>query len=131
MKYLLDTHTFLWFITQSRELSVKAESIIRDGENDIQVSMASFWEISIKNSLGKLPLDEGYDQLSEHLGKNDFELLNITYEHTRQQNQLPFIHRDPFDRMIVSQALAAGMDLISKDEILDGYFEGMPVKRVW
>jgi PIN domain nuclease of toxin-antitoxin system len=131
MKYLLDTHSFLWFIAASKELSDKAESIIRDGQNDILVSIASLWEISIKNSLGKMPLDDGYERLFEHLTKNDFELLNITFEHTLRHNRLPFVHKDPFDRMFVSQALVEGIDLISNDDVLDGYFVGQAVKRIW
>lgn len=93
--------------------------------------MASLWEIAIKNSLGKMELDGGFKAVIDYVTKNKFELLDITYEHTRQHNQLPFIHKDPFDRMFVSQALVEGIDLISNDDVLDGYFEGQKVRRVW
>lgn len=131
MKFLLDTHAFLWFNQGAPQLSAKARDLIENTQNDMLVSMASLWEIAIKNSLGKMELDGGFEAVMDYVTKNNFEILYITYEHTRQQNQLPFIHKDPFDRMMVSQALVEEIDLISNDEVMDGYFEGQRVRRVW
>ncbi|MEQ1747057.1 MAG: type II toxin-antitoxin system VapC family toxin [Saprospiraceae bacterium] len=97
MKYLLDSHTFLWFSNDSPELSVHAKSVILDASANIAVSMASFWEISIKNLLGKLRLDTGFEALLDVANKNGFEILHITFDHTALINKLPFHHRDPFD----------------------------------
>ncbi|MFN0013019.1 MAG: type II toxin-antitoxin system VapC family toxin [Saprospiraceae bacterium] len=124
MKFLLDTHAFLWFNQGDPKLSSKARDLIENPQNEMLVSMASLWEIAIKNSLGKMELDNGFEAVMDYVTKNKFELLYITYEHTRQQNQLPFIHKDPFDRMFVSQALVEEIDVISNDEVMDGYFEG-------
>lgn len=131
MKYLLDTHTFLWFNGGSQELSSYAKTVIENIENEIYISIASLWEISIKTSLGKLTIAGAYDTVINDVIENEIGVLPINFAHTIVQNKLPFHHRDPFDRMIISQAIVENMDLISKDEIIDRYLANTHIKRCW
>ena len=127
MQYLIDTHTFLWFTEGSSELSVKAKNLIKNKDNEIFISIASLWEISIKTATGKLEITGSYDLIIEDIIENEMQILPINFAHTVIQNQLPFHHRDPFDRIIASQAVVENMDLIS----VDTYFEDKEVKRIW
>ena len=115
MKILLDTHTFLWFLGGNFELSKQARKFIETPENEKYVSIASFWEISIKNSLGKLTLDVPFAELKTEVIKNSFQILPITFEDTLLLSALPFYHNDPFDRIIISQAKRNNLTLISHD----------------
>ncbi len=131
MKYLIDTHTFLWFSEGSAELGNLAKGLILDKNNEIFISIASLWEISIKTSINKLTITSAYELIIEDVTENDMEILPINFAHTVIQNKLPFHHRDPFDRIIVSQAIAENMNLISKDAVFDTYFADKSVKRIW
>ena len=117
MKLLLDTHAFLWFIMGSANLSDKARTLIEDPVNEKLLSIASLWEIAIKNSLGKLTLASSFDELiPEQLRMNGIGLLNIRVDHLSVLTTLPFHHRDPFDRLIIAQARTMGLPLITGDE---------------
>lgn len=131
MTYLLDTHTFLWFSSGSSELTPETRLTIADKENRILLSIASLWEISIKTALGKLEIVGDYESVIDDVTSNKIEILPVTFAHTVRQNRLPFYHRDPFDRMIISQAMVEGVDIISKDETLDIYLVGTQFKRIW
>ncbi len=131
MKCLLDSHTFLWFSGDAPELSAHAKSLILDASVEIAVSMASFWEISIKSSLGKLRLDEGFEALLDVAQKNGFDIMHINVGHTTLVNKLPFHHRDPFDRMIIAQAINENMNIIGVDKDFDAYLTGNQIKRIW
>ncbi|MEZ4963035.1 MAG: type II toxin-antitoxin system VapC family toxin [Saprospiraceae bacterium] len=120
MNILLDTHTFLWFVAGSGELSQRARQTIEDPANIGFISIASLWEISIKTTLGKLTIKGKYETVIDDVTSNGFMLLPIEF-HTVQQNKPPFHHKDPFDRVLVSQAIIENMELISKDEIFDPY----------
>ena len=115
MKILLDTHTFLWFLGGDSELSKQARTLIENPKHEKYISIASFWEIAIKNSLGKLTLDISFAELKTEAIKNSFQILPITFEDTLQLNTLPFHHRDPFDRIIISQAMGNNLTLVSRD----------------
>ena len=119
MEYLLDTHAFLWFINGDEQISQKAKDAITDANAIKYISIISFWEIAIKINLGKLKLDLPFEDLRKQVTLNGFDLLPLTFEHTIQLTSLDLHHRDPFDRIIISQALAENLTLISKD----GYFE--------
>ena len=121
MEYLLDTHSFLWFINGDEQLSEKAKIAIQDPDATKYVSIVSFWEIAIKISLGKIKLDMAYQDLQQHVSANGFEILPITFEHTIELTTLDFHHRDPFDRIIIAQALIEKFVLISKDSNFDKY----------
>lgn len=131
MQYLIDTHVFIWFMEASPTFSPIAKSIMLDKNNEILISIASLWEISIKHSIGKLPLQRNYAELSDILYDNLIEILPITFEHTVENNQLPFHHHDPFDRIIISQAIVENIDFISADSAFDNYLVGKSVKRIW
>ncbi len=91
------------------------------------MSIASVWEMSIKVSLGKLDISGSFEEVMDDIYGNGIQLLPITFYHTLQQYKLPFHHRDPFDRMIVSQAIAEDMSIISADSQLDAY----SIRRIW
>jgi len=121
MKILLDTHTFLWFLCGASELSKQARTLIENPKYEKYVSIASFWEIAIKNSLEKLTLDIPFTELKNEAIKNGFQILPITFEDTLQLITLPFHHRDPFDRIIISQAMGNGLTLVSCDKNFSPY----------
>ncbi|MDM8563938.1 type II toxin-antitoxin system VapC family toxin [Candidatus Marithioploca araucensis] len=131
MIFLIDTHTFLWFINGSDELSQTAKELIEKDNNDIFISIASLWEISIKTAIGKLQISDNYDTVINDVVENDISILPINFTHTVIQNKLPFHHKDPFDRIIVSQAIVEEMNLISCDDIFDLYLQDAGVKRIW
>jgi PIN domain nuclease of toxin-antitoxin system len=128
MKYLLDTHTLIWFIGGEASLSAAVRELIENEENEVFVSIASLWEIAIKFSLGKLNLARPFDELfPAQLITNDIQLLSITPEHLSTLCTLPFHHRDPFDRLIIAQALVEKMSVLGVDAAFDFY----DVKRIW
>jgi PIN domain nuclease of toxin-antitoxin system len=125
---LLDTHTFLWFISGSDRLSFLARGLIEARENPMLVSIASLWEIAIKNGIGKLDLDRPFAELiPEQLERQQIEVLDIQLPHLAELIRLPQHHRDPFDRLIAAQAIAEGLPVISVDSALDPY----GVQRLW
>lgn len=128
MKLLLDTHILLWFIAGSASLSQSARSLIEDVSNEKFVSIASIWETAIKVSIGKMSLSAPFEVLFPHqLQINGFELLPVKVEHTFAVTTLPFHHRDPFDRLLIAQAIEEKITLVSADEIFDDY----GVTRLW
>lgn len=131
MNYLLDTHTFMWFVTDAPELSKKARNLMEQDDANLFLSIASIWEMAIKNSLGKLEIYTDFSTVPKDLTDNDIEFLPIKYEHTAIINRIPFHHKDPFDRMIIAQALFENMDVIGIDEKFDEYFKGTGIKRIW
>lgn len=131
MKYLIDTHVFIWFVENSPSLPQSVKDLIEDENSDIFISIASLWEISIKNSIGKLPLSRKFEETADVLKDNLIEILPITFEHTVENNRLPFYHRDPFDRIIIAQAIVENIDFISGDAVFDNYLNGKSIKRIW
>ncbi len=128
MRVLLDTHVFLWFITDDRRLSSRAREIMEDPENDLLLSIASLWEIAIKASLGKLTLARPFGELMPHeLAENAIEILPIRLDHLTTLTSLPFHHRDPFDRLIVAQAVVEEMPVLSGDSAFSRY----PARLLW
>jgi PIN domain nuclease of toxin-antitoxin system len=128
MRLLLDTHAFLWFITADPKLSAAAGQAIRDGANTPMLSIASVWEIAIKVNQGRLPLPQPLDRfIPQQLEINRIGILPIELQHTYEIARMPLHHRDPFDRLLISQAIAEGIPLVSTDSAFDAY----PVKRLW
>jgi PIN domain nuclease of toxin-antitoxin system len=122
VKILLDTHAFLWFISGDDALSSKGRALIEDEANTKFVSIVSIWEIAIKSSLGKLALAKPFHQIiPEQMQLNGFEMLELNMEHTIKLMQLPFHHRDPFDRMLVAQCLTEQLNCVSNDSELIAY----------
>lgn len=112
MRFLLDTHILLWWLGDDDRLSPEIRAVIGNSENFIFVSAATVWEMSIKKSLGKLSVP---NNLLEKLKDNNFEVLNITAEHGLKVTDLPIHHKDPFDRMLIAQAMIEGLTIISLD----------------
>jgi len=128
MRLLLDTHAFLWFIEGNPKISPLARRLIENIENARLLSYASLWEIAIKASIGKLPLHEPFDTLiPAELHRNRIETLDFTIEHLSNLVEMPFHHRGPFDRLLVSQAIVEGIPILSADEVFDTY----RVQRLW
>lgn len=128
MKLLLDTHAFLWFVMDSPKMSKRARSLIEIAENEVYLSVVSAWEIAIKTSLGKLRITESISELIlPELETNQFLLLGIEIPHIEKVADLPFHHRDPFDRLLISQSLVMQVPIISRDEVFDLYTP----ERIW
>ncbi len=128
MKLLLDTHIFIWFVIDHPKLNTRAKTLIEDNNSEVLVSVVSLWEIAIKMSLGKLTMGATFDELvPRQLIENDMTLLSIEIPHLYQLVQLPFHHRDPFDRFLIAQSICEGIPLISRDPMFDAY----PVQRLW
>lgn len=118
MRLLLDTHVLLWWLDDSPALSQRARDLIADPANVVVVSAVSVWEIRIKESLGKLKLGPTFQRV---LDQQPFEKLSVTIEHAHRLRDLPPYHRDPFDRMLITQAQCEGLTLLTADEIVRGY----------
>ena len=128
MKYLLDTHTLLWFLKGDKKLSDKALRLIDSPRNSKFLSIVSLWEIAVKVSLGKLVLDKPFERLfPEQLYFNRIEILDITVDSLIKLTTLPFHHRDPFDRLIIAQALVEDLPIIGTDAAFDAY----EISREW
>ncbi len=128
MKLLLDAHALLWFIGNDPQLSAAARENIESPAHQKLVSAASLWEIALKLSLGKLKLPRPFAEVfPQQLDVNGFELLPISCMQLSQLAELPFHHRDPFDRLLIAQALADGLTIVTRDTAFSQY----PAKTIW
>ncbi len=128
MRLLLDTHAFLWFVLGDSQLSSTALFLILDPANTKLVSPASYWEIAIKISVRKYTLHEPYEAFMQRgIFGNGFVVLPIEPRHTAVLTTLPFHHRDPFDRLLVAQAMVEKIPILSNDPAFDAY----PITRLW
>ena len=128
MRLLLDSHALIWWFAGDPQLSVQARRAVEDEENNVLVSAASAWEIATKHRIGKLPEAEALAlDLTGRIARQGFEGLPITVEDGSRAGALPGPHRDPFDRLLVAQALAHNLVLISNESLFDRY----GVRRLW
>ena len=128
MRLLLDSHAFLWFILGDQRLSDRARLAIAAADTDVLISPATLWEMAIKVRLGKYKLPGPFGPFMDtQLTSNRIQLLPIEVRHTALLASMPFHHRDPFDRLIVAQALAESIGVVSVDAMLDAY----GVSRLW
>jgi len=128
MKVLLDTHTFLWWITDSPRLSARAREVIRDSNNELFFSTASGWEIAIKAQLGRLQLPDNLEQfIVDQLSLNTILVLPIQLRHALHVYTLPQHHRDPFDRMLVAQSQVENLPILTTDPQIAQY----DVETIW
>lgn len=126
MRLLLDTHTFLWWVASSR-LSETVKAVVADADNEVYISAVSGWEIAIKARLGKLPLPETPAVfVTQMLTRHGFSVLPITLSHAVHEYHLPTLHNDPFDRLLVAQALE-NMTLVTDD----GFIKQYNVAALW
>jgi len=127
MKYLLDTHAVIWYLEDSSRLPSNTKEIIDNNTNRIFISSVSLWEIAIKINLGKLNLIMSFDEVLDHVKKGDFEVVQIEDEYLKMLSILPFIHKDPFDRLLIATALAENLTILTADENIHKY----DVSWVW
>lgn len=118
MRLLLDTHVLLWWLAGADRLSEQAAEAISRTDNDVIVSTATLWELAIKQTTGKFSLD---GDLRQHIREQWFEELSITGRHTAELGELPLLHRDPFDRILVAQVRSEDMTLVTADRTLPQY----------
>lgn len=122
MKLLLDTHILLWFVNDDPQLQDGLKDLIEDKNNTIYLSLASLWEMSIKHNLGKLKFESSYQEFVEvEIIQSCISLLGIKVNHLYVNAHLPLYHKDPFDRLIISQSIAENISLISIDPIFSQY----------
>ncbi|MCC5605268.1 type II toxin-antitoxin system VapC family toxin [Nostoc sp. CHAB 5834] len=121
MKVLLDTHIFIWWDSEPEKLSPNILSLLQRTDTKLYVSVVSLWEIQIKSQLGKLTLSQSLEDIYDSQSKNGISFLSVIPAHVLNLNTLPIHHKDPFDRMLISQALVEGLTLISIDQIFKLY----------
>ena len=126
MSYLLDTHTLLWSMFKDEMLSDKVRNIV-ESEEALYISVVSLWEIAIKQSIGKLEFTQSVVDIATECYRQDIRLLDIKPEHCEIVKTLDAIHSDPFDRMIISQAMVGNMAIVSKDAKIAQY----PIECIW
>ncbi|ALF52650.1 twitching motility protein PilT [Nostoc piscinale CENA21] len=128
MLLLMDTHTFIWYVTDNVRLSNQVLELINDDDNKVFLSIASIWEMGIKQGIGKLTFNLPLEMLiTQQISVNDFSVLDIKISHVSTVSQLPLYHRDPFDRMLIAQAIVENLPILSADTIFDAYL----IKRLW
>ena len=128
MTLLLDTHTLLWFVEHAPELSQRAKAVIEDRDNTVVYSIASVWEMAIKLGLGKLAMSRPlYPDFADLLKEHGIQPLDIAYRHSSEVSTLPMHHRDPFDRLLVAQAMVENLPIVSADRAFDPY----AITRIW
>jgi PIN domain nuclease of toxin-antitoxin system len=128
MRLLIDTHVLIWYILDIQKLSTTVRILIDDNSNEIIVSTASLWEMAIKQSTGKLSFHLPFEVfITQQLSLNDFNLLDIKIDHLAVVATLPFHHKDPFDRLLISQSIVERIPILSIDSVFDAY----PVERLW
>ena len=128
MRVMLDTHAFLWWSLDDARLSDGARRLIRDGRNDVVVSVASIWEVAIKASKGKIDLPMAVDAyVEDRLRRNRWSTLAVDVRHAVRAAALPMIHADPFDRVLVAQAQLESLPLVTTDAAITRY----DVETIW
>ena len=128
MKLLLDTHTFIWWVIEPTKISAQALGLLQDQSNDLFLSVICVWEMQIKLQIGKLKFNLPLAQLiTEQQQTNQLSILPVTLEHVLALDSLPFHHKDPFDRLLITQANLEGAVLVSNDAIFSNY----SVKLAW
>jgi PIN domain nuclease of toxin-antitoxin system len=127
MRYLVDTQSFIWFVEDDAKLPAHIRILMENVGNQLIISIASLWEMTIKMSLGKLILSGDIETMIDKVISNGFTILTIEPKHLIALSTLDFIHRDPFDRIIISQSISEDIPLISSDDVFSQY----PVEWVW
>jgi len=124
---LIDTQALIWFVEDDRKLPAGIKAVMESGGSRLLVSVASLWEMAIKMSLNKLVLSGDFASTVARIQENGFELLPVEPEHLITLTTLDYIHRDPFDRVIIAQAITEGIPVVISDEVFARY----PVQREW
>ena len=128
MRVLVDTHTFLWALLKDPRLSTRAKQVLISGENELVFSLVSLWEIAVKMKIGKLnTVGSSVTYIRDEMAEYGMELLPIRYEHILELERLPLHHSEPFDRLLIAQAVAESLPILTHDEKFPLY----PVKLIW
>ena len=127
LRLLLDTHTLLWWVSNHPALSEGADRVLNESTNEVFVSAASAWEVTTKARLGKLAAGRLAQDFVAEIRRQGFVPLSITMDHAQRSGSLPGHHRDPFDRMLIAQAQAENLVLVSSEAVFDSY----GVRRLW
>ena len=128
MRVLVDTHTFLWALLKDHRLSATAKQVLTSKEHELYFSLVSLWEIAVKMKIGKLnTVGSSVTYIRDEMAEYGMELLPIRYEHILQLERLPLHHSEPFDRLLIAQAVAESLPILTHDEKLPLY----PVKLIW
>ena len=127
MKFLIDTHVLVWYLDGNKKLRDKTRDLINDDDNVIIVSIASLWELAIKINLKKINTEINLPDVQAYILEREFTMLNIYFKHLNALTALPTHHGDPFDRLLIAQALTEDLTIISADE----EFRAYPVSVVW
>ena len=121
MKYLLDTHALIWYFEDSPDMSIKIANIIDDSTCPKFISVTSLWEIAIKSNIGKLNMQLSFNELLDVIESSELSILPVENSHLKGLSKLPFIHKDPFDRLLISTVFVEKMTLITIDENIQKY----------
>jgi len=127
MNFLIDTHVLLWYLEGNGSLPGKIRNNIDNSENNIFISIGSFWELAIKLASGKIDTKITLAQIEEDINKREFEILHISFQHLDALMGLPKVHGDPFDRLIIAQAITESLTILSADR----HFKDYPVDVIW
>jgi PIN domain nuclease of toxin-antitoxin system len=128
MKVLVDSHTFIWALLYDHRLTAKAKQVLRSDEHELFFSLVSLWEIAIKIKTGKLnAIGSSVAYFRDEMENYSMQLLPIRYQHILQLEALPVHHRDPFDRLLIAQAIAESLPILTHDDMFSLY----PVKVIW
>ena len=128
MRLLLDTHTLMWWAGKSKRLPTKVRDLLEDSTNEVFISVANAWEMQIKAQLGKLTLHKPWSEVvRDQMTTNGFRLLHAELPHIEVLDSLPFHHKDPFDRLLIAQAIHENLTLVSNDPKFPSY----PVTLLW
>lgn len=127
MRYLIDTHVLIWYLNGDTDLSERYITLMHDPQNQLYISIVSIWEITIKLSLNKLDLTKSIKQIEEYILSKDYKVLNISFEHLKTLSELPHHHNDPFDRLLIAQAISENLTIISADR----HFSAYPAGVIW
>lgn len=127
MKYLLDTHTLIWYSENDPNLPFKVKELFDDSNSEFYISIATLWEMSLKIRKGTLIINRNFDEVIDLIFNSGFKFLPISYQHIKELLKLPLYHKDPFDRMLISQTIYEDMTILSNEVLFDSY----GVKRYW
>jgi len=127
MRYLIDTHVLIWYLNGDKALPEKHAALMRDPQNKLYLSMVSIWELTIKMSSKKLECDKNIQEIEEYILSKDYEVMNVSFAHFKTLFDLPKLHGDPFDRLLIAQALTEGLTILSADRCFKEY----PVDVIW
>lgn len=126
--YLIDTCAFIWELHNDPNMSVKAAEVMERDEAELYISIVTFWEIAIKKTLGKLEVQESVTELGKACIDHNITIIPIKMEYLERIQKLPYIHKDPFDRLIIATAIEEGLTILTGDEYIKQYNE---VKQLW